>query len=86
MTRHLPKLIEFPGYNPQPDTPKTIPERLKARRLELGLTQERAAEKLGVDESTVGRWERGRRMGDPEQRKRLASFIGVPELHIDDYP
>lgn len=33
---------------------------LKARREALGLSQEDAAERLGVDKDTVSRWERGR--------------------------
>jgi DNA-binding XRE family transcriptional regulator len=52
MTRYLPMIIKFLGYNPMPGMPRTIPELLKARRLDLGLTQEQAAKKLHVDETT----------------------------------
>lgn len=35
------------------------PADLRARRLALGLSQKRLAERLGVPEVTVWRWERG---------------------------
>ena len=36
-----------------------IHEKLKARRLELGLTLEEVAARVGVNDSTISRWERG---------------------------
>lgn len=36
-----------------------IHEKLKARRLELGLTLEEVAAHVGVNDSTISRWERG---------------------------
>jgi len=38
---------------------KGSPERLKAIRYQLDLSQERFARKLGVATNTVARWERG---------------------------
>ncbi len=49
---HVPTLIKFLGYDPKPPNPKSIAERLAAKRRELGLTQRAAARKLGVDPST----------------------------------
>ena len=37
-----------------------INEKIKARRLELGLTLQEVADKVGVDKSTVFFWEKGR--------------------------
>jgi len=49
---------QFLAYDPLP-TPKTFCEMLVHRRKLLGISQKRAAEQLGVDPSTLGRWERG---------------------------
>lgn len=51
--------------------------RLAARREALGLTQEALAERLGVELSTVGRWERGAQLPQPPMRLRLAAVLGV---------
>lgn len=75
--RYMAKIIDFLGYNPIESNPKTIPEMLKARRLELGLSQKKAAQLLHVDESTWTRWEHGRRMGNPTQRERVFRFLGL---------
>jgi transcriptional regulator with XRE-family HTH domain/tetratricopeptide (TPR) repeat protein len=52
--------------------------RLSERRKTVGLSQERLAEIIGVDTSTVARWERG--MADPlaVHRPRLAEALRVP--------
>ena len=42
---------------------------LKRRRRQLGLTQRQLADRLGVTETTVARWERGeRRISEPVSR------------------
>lgn len=38
----------------------SLPEKLKVYRRPQGLSRKELAGRLGVDESTVGRWERGR--------------------------
>ncbi|TDV56437.1 helix-turn-helix transcriptional regulator [Actinophytocola oryzae] len=45
---------------------------LALRRKTLGFTQERLAAKLGVDRTTVQRWESGEREAQPWLRPRLA--------------
>jgi site-specific DNA recombinase len=57
---HMPAVIEFLGYNPLPPA-KSWAERLVRGRTALGLSQEVTARKLGVDPSTLARWERGER-------------------------
>jgi transcriptional regulator with XRE-family HTH domain len=57
-TRILPRLIEFLGYNPQPD-PTELPARIAHARSQLGLTQEDMAKALRIHPDTVSRWERG---------------------------
>ncbi|WP_079429491.1 MULTISPECIES: helix-turn-helix domain-containing protein [Streptomyces] len=55
---------------------------LAGRRKTLGYSQEKLAELLGVDRTTVGRWERGKIAPQPCQRPALANALDVslPEL------
>jgi transcriptional regulator with XRE-family HTH domain len=64
-------------------------ERLARRRKALGLTQEALAELLGVERSTVARWERGETAPRPWMRPRLAKGLRISadelmELLADD--
>jgi DNA-binding transcriptional regulator YiaG len=56
--RFWPAIIAFLGYDPHPE-PRTLRERLRAKRRALGLSIAEAARWLGVDEGTFGKWERG---------------------------
>ena len=60
-TRNLPLIMDFLGYCLY--VPRgTFPEKLLAyRTIFLGLTRKELAGSVGVDESTVLRWERGQR-------------------------
>ena len=57
---------------------------LAARRVAAGLTQEALAEALGVDRSTVMRWERGRTTPQPWLRPELARALGIACSQLDD--
>ncbi|WP_149829529.1 helix-turn-helix transcriptional regulator [Streptomyces tailanensis] len=50
---------------------------LAERRRTLGYSQEKLAELLGVDRTTVGRWESGRIAPQPYQRPGLADALGI---------
>jgi transcriptional regulator with XRE-family HTH domain len=52
-------------------------ERLAERRKAMGLSQERLAEAVGVDTSTVARWERGETEPQAVHRPRLAEALKV---------
>ncbi|MFJ5542700.1 helix-turn-helix domain-containing protein [Micromonospora chalcea] len=52
-------------------------QRLAHRRKAVGHTQESLAEKLGVDRTTVVRWERAESEPQPWVRPRLADALGV---------
>ena len=61
----LPKVIRFLGYDPSYTTPKTIGQKLLAYRKVHGITQKEMAKKLGVDPTTLARWEKGK--GKPSE-------------------
>lgn len=52
-------------------------DRLAERRKAMGLSQERLAEAVGVDTSTVARWERGETEPQAVHRPRLAEALKV---------
>ncbi|WP_280838431.1 helix-turn-helix transcriptional regulator [Micromonospora sp. A200] len=54
------------------------------RRKALGYSQERLAEILGVERSTVVRWENAETDPQPWHRTRIASALGVTLEHLDD--
>ena len=60
--------------------PRVGRERLAARRRALGLSQEELAHRLGVERSTVGRWEQATSTPRPQQRRPLAALL---ELSLD---
>lgn len=53
----VPAVIAFLGYDPFP-SPRTLSERMAAKRRSMGWSIKEAAEALGVDEGTWGAWER----------------------------
>ncbi|MFD7718770.1 helix-turn-helix transcriptional regulator [Streptomyces sp. NPDC059814] len=57
--------------------------RLAKRRRTLGYSQEKLAQLLGVDRTTVGRWESGRIDPQPPQRRGLAIALEVSLEELD---
>ena len=57
---HMPGILRFLGYNALP-VGGTIAEHLVAHRKSHGLTQREFARELGVDPTTLAKWERGER-------------------------
>jgi transcriptional regulator with XRE-family HTH domain len=58
-----------------------LPMSFKQRRVKTGLTQEQVAEKLGVDRTTVSKWDVMSAMPRAELLPKIASLYGCS---IDD--
>lgn len=71
--RQWPALIRFLGYRPF-SVNGVLPEQLKAHRRIHGLSQKRLAVMLGVDPSTLARWERGRGEPGAAHAKRIEAL------------
>ncbi len=57
---YIPRIIKFLGYVPFDNQPKTLGERIVNYRRLSGITQKELANYLGVDPTTLARWERGK--------------------------
>jgi transcriptional regulator with XRE-family HTH domain len=57
--RYFPRILKFLGYAPFP-VPLSLADKLRSARRTLGLTQKAFAERLGVDPTTLRKWEQGR--------------------------
>lgn len=56
----------------------TVGERIKAARMQVGLTQKELAEKLGVPYQSIGQWERGIRNPKLSSVRRIAEALDKP--------
>lgn len=74
----MPKIIEFLGYAPCGAPPTTFSARLKAARIDAGLTRRQLAATIGVHPGTVAKWERGEVRPVLKLRRRLQTQLGVP--------
>ena len=80
--RHRPAIRQFLGYDPEQPAPKTIAERLRAKRQELGWSQKEAAERIGVDPSTWSAWEIGGTVMTVAHRRLVARLTGLAEAEV----
>jgi transcriptional regulator with XRE-family HTH domain len=72
--RYMPAIIRFLGYNPLPET-NTLAEQLVRQRTSLGLSQKESAGRIGVDPSTLAKWERGERAPAGEFLEQVRRFL-----------
>lgn len=54
---------------------RLMPDRARAVRLAAGISVRQLAQAIGVQPSTLSRWERGLRRPRPEQAKRWCALI-----------
>ena len=74
--RYIPKIIEFLGYVPFDTSNLSVGEKIVVYRRLLGLSQKKQAHRLGIDQSTLGKWERNKRQ-PPE---RYLKEIGINRI------
>jgi transcriptional regulator with XRE-family HTH domain len=74
----MPAIIRFLGYNPLPEG-QGWGERLLRQRTTLGLSQKASAERLGIDPSTLAKWERGEREPTGALLTRVKRFLDKEE-------
>ena len=60
------------------------PEKLKARRKELKLTQKQIADQLGVSYQAYSAWERGVKKPSREKEKHLEQILNVPKGYFTE--
>lgn len=60
------------------------PEKLKARRKELKLTQKDIADQLGVSYQAYSAWERGIKQPSREKVKRLEQILNAPKGYFTE--
>jgi transcriptional regulator with XRE-family HTH domain len=78
----MPAIIVFLGYNPLPEA-GDMAGQLVWQRTSLGLTQKEAALRIGVDQSTLARWERGVRVPEGKYAALVAEFLGGRALESE---
>lgn len=79
---HMPKLVEFLGYDPISSITNSVAEYLLFKRRVLGWSQKVAARNLGVDPCTWSSWECGGTIMTHGHRRLVASFLGISEEAI----
>ena len=77
----MPAIIRFLDYDPFPE-PKSLAERLLAKRRAMGWLIKEAARQLGIDPATWGDWESGRLMLCRRHRELIAGLLGLPFMVI----
>lgn len=76
----IPKVIEFLGYVPFLCPAQAIGEEVTALRRLLGVRQKDLARQLGVDPSTLARWEKGESRPASKYLAKLSEFL-ITQLH-----
>jgi transcriptional regulator with XRE-family HTH domain len=78
------KIVQFLGYTPFSTTEKpTISEAIKAYRLNHGLSQKKMAGLLGIDPTTLARWEKGKATPSKKLSWHLLNLLGTKTLTLD---
>lgn len=78
LTVNVPRTRYLPGQNrgiPVPKKPSTIGGHLRRRRLELGIHQAEAAQRMGVSTVTLSRWECDKVYPTWSQQPRVTAYL-----------
>lgn len=80
---YIPKIIAFLAYIPFPPA-SSLPEKIKNCRRVLGVTQEKMAEMIGIDKTTLARCEARKSQPTEKTLKLIETFFGsfCPENKI----
>ena len=78
----IPAIVQFLGYDPFPQ-PASLPQRLLAKRREMGWSIEEAAKAVGVDPCTWGNWEYGKLVLYRKHRNRVARLLDLSTDALD---
>jgi DNA-binding transcriptional regulator YiaG len=70
----IPKIIRFLGYYPFPMA-KSLSEELRDSRRRLGLSQTAMARGMGVDPTTLHKWEQGRARPNRHSLEIIKKFV-----------
>jgi transcriptional regulator with XRE-family HTH domain len=72
----LPSVVRFLGHNPfLVDEVRELGEKIRAYRRSLGITQKKLAQELGIDPTTLARWERGKTSTKGERTKEAVAQL-----------
>ncbi|MEX1138902.1 MAG: helix-turn-helix transcriptional regulator [Bacteroidota bacterium] len=82
--RHMPKILEFLGYDPSPNEPRTIGEKLLKYRRDRGMTQKELARQIGIDPTTLSRLERNKNRCFSSVLKKSSEFFEGATTLSDD--
>ena len=75
-----PAIVKFLGYWPYDIPARNLGQQIVTKRTKLGLSQKELAHHLGVDPSTLGRWEHNGGQPLLKHRKRLMAFLSSQVL------
>jgi transcriptional regulator with XRE-family HTH domain len=73
--KYLPKIIDFLGYVPLDILPEKPGEKIAFYRRLLGLGQRELGRLLGIDPSTLWKWENGKSQPSPKLFEKLEGFF-----------
>ncbi len=79
--RYIPKIIEFIGYCPYDPAADPI-NRVEAIRKAFGLTQEKLAQILEVDESSLASWVRREHQPIDRSQGIICKFLSNPNYWL----
>lgn len=78
----MPSILQFLGYDPFPKS-QSLPERLLAKRRQMGWSIKEAALRLGIDSSTWQAWEQGQTILFQKHRTLVAQLLDLPKAELN---